>query len=321
MPNGSLGEVLHRKKDGHLHSDMRYKIAVEAAKGLCYLHHDCSPLIVHRDVKSNNILLDSDFEAHVADFSLAKFLQDFGTSKCMSAITGSYGYIVLGSKKCFISQLLDRFDIRGYARFVNIRDARGATLLHLAARQMQLECLHILLDNGSLVCASTDRYGCPRNTPLHLAARERSLDCIRKLLAWGTNHLQRDASGRIPYIVAVKHKHGACAALLIPSSAEPLVWPAPLKFISELNEEAKSLLEQTLMEANRERKKNILKGTAYSLPSPSHSDSGLDDNISKMTAAQLVPYKGENKVICIPVVMAAKLLPIDVHVCLTSQAS
>ncbi|CAL0312250.1 unnamed protein product [Lupinus luteus] len=93
MPNGSLGEVLHGKKGGHLLWDTRYKIAVEAAKGLCYLHHDCSPLIVHRDVKSNNILLDSNFEAHVADFGLAKFLQDSGTSECMSAIAGSYGYI------------------------------------------------------------------------------------------------------------------------------------------------------------------------------------------------------------------------------------
>ncbi|KAL0381483.1 UNVERIFIED_CONTAM: Leucine-rich repeat receptor-like serine/threonine-protein kinase BAM1 [Sesamum angustifolium] len=93
MPNGSLGEMLHGKKGGHLHWDTRYKIAVEAAKGLCYLHHDCSPLIVHRDVKSNNILLDSSFEAHVADFGLAKFLQDSGTSECMSAIAGSYGYI------------------------------------------------------------------------------------------------------------------------------------------------------------------------------------------------------------------------------------
>ncbi|KAF1874691.1 hypothetical protein Lal_00007305 [Lupinus albus] len=93
MPNGSLGEVLHGKKGGHLHWDTRYNVAVEAAKGLCYLHHDCSPLILHRDVKSNNILLDSNYEAHVADFGLAKFLQDSGTSECMSAIAGSYGYI------------------------------------------------------------------------------------------------------------------------------------------------------------------------------------------------------------------------------------
>ncbi|KAI4385265.1 hypothetical protein MLD38_003312 [Melastoma candidum] len=93
MPNGSLGEVLHGKKGGHLLWETRYKIALEAAKGLCYLHHDCSPLIVHRDVKSNNILLDSNLEAHVADFGLAKFLQDSGASECMSVVAGSYGYI------------------------------------------------------------------------------------------------------------------------------------------------------------------------------------------------------------------------------------
>ncbi|XP_062083784.1 leucine-rich repeat receptor-like serine/threonine-protein kinase BAM3 [Humulus lupulus] len=93
MRNGSLGEAIHGKKGSFLTWNMRYKIAIEAAKGLCYLHHDCSPLILHRDVKSNNILLNSNFEAHVADFGLAKFLLDGGASECMSAIAGSYGYI------------------------------------------------------------------------------------------------------------------------------------------------------------------------------------------------------------------------------------
>ena len=88
-------------------------------------------------------------------------------------------------------------------------------------------------------------------------------------------------------MVALKHKHGACATLLNPSSAEPLVWPSPLKFISELNAEAKALLEHALMEANREREKDILKGTAYSLPSPSYSDTGTDDNISEVTYSLL----------------------------------
>lgn len=94
MPNGSLGEFLHDgKKSGLLDWNTRYSIALQAATGLCYLHHDCSPLIVHRDVKSNNILLDSNLEAHVADFGLAKLFQDSGKSESMSSIAGSYGYI------------------------------------------------------------------------------------------------------------------------------------------------------------------------------------------------------------------------------------
>ncbi|KAL8151652.1 hypothetical protein V2J09_021460 [Rumex salicifolius] len=98
MRNGSLGEALHGKKGGFLSWNLRYKIALEAAKGLGYLHHDCSPLIIHRDVKSNNILLDSSFEAHVADFGLAKFLiEGGGASQCMSAVAGSYGYIAPGT--------------------------------------------------------------------------------------------------------------------------------------------------------------------------------------------------------------------------------
>lgn len=83
---------------------------------------------------------------------------------------------------------------------------------------------------------------------------------------------------RIPFSVALKYKHGACAALLNPSSAEPLVWPSPLKFISELNPEAKVLLEKALMDANREREKEILK--AYALPSP--FDGGVSDDASEV---------------------------------------
>ncbi|VFQ98331.1 unnamed protein product [Cuscuta campestris] len=93
MPNGSLGDAIHGESGGILKWETRLKIAIESAKGLAYLHHDCSPLIIHRDVKSNNILLDSDYEAHIADFGLAKFLHNNGASECMSAIAGSYGYI------------------------------------------------------------------------------------------------------------------------------------------------------------------------------------------------------------------------------------
>nr|ACN35883.1 unknown [Zea mays] len=160
-------------------------------------------------------------------------------------------------------------DSWGFARFVNVRDDRGATPLHLAARQGRSACVQVLLENGAIVSALTGSYGFPGSTSLHLAARSGNLDCIRKLLAWGADRLQRDSAGRIPYAVALKRNHAACAALLNPSAAEPMVWPSPLKFISELDPEAKALLEAALMDANREREEKILKGiTKYSQPSP-----------------------------------------------------
>ncbi|KAL5215200.1 hypothetical protein ABZP36_004352 [Zizania latifolia] len=118
----------------------------------------------------------------------------------------------------------------------------------------------------------------PSSTSLHLAAHSGNLDFIRKLLAWGADRLQRDSTGRIPYSVALKRNHGACAALLNPSSAESKVWPSPLKFICELDLEAKALLEAALRKANREREKKILNGTKYSLPSPSRYDDSADDD-------------------------------------------
>ncbi|CAH9081273.1 unnamed protein product [Cuscuta epithymum] len=94
MPNGSLGDLLHSSKSGLLDWGLRYKIAIDAAEGLSYLHHDCVPAIVHRDIKSNNILLDGDFGARIADFGVAKVVErDERGTKLMSGIAGSRGYI------------------------------------------------------------------------------------------------------------------------------------------------------------------------------------------------------------------------------------
>ncbi|XP_022960924.1 leucine-rich repeat receptor-like protein kinase TDR [Cucurbita moschata] len=72
---------------------MRFQIAVGVAQGLCYMHHECSPSVIHRDLKSSNILLDSEFNAKIADFGLAKLLVKQGEPASISAVAGSFGYM------------------------------------------------------------------------------------------------------------------------------------------------------------------------------------------------------------------------------------
>lgn len=109
MENGSLGDLLHGEKcAGLLDWPQRFRIALGAAQGLAYLHHDCVPQIIHRDVKSNNILLDEEFGPHVADFGLAKTLQQVRADaasegqEVMSKIAGTCGYIAPGEFRIII---------------------------------------------------------------------------------------------------------------------------------------------------------------------------------------------------------------------------
>lgn len=70
----------------------RKRIALGTARGLVYLHEQCDPKIIHRDVKAANILLDEDFEAVVGDFGLAKLL-DHRDTHVTTAVRGTVGHI------------------------------------------------------------------------------------------------------------------------------------------------------------------------------------------------------------------------------------
>ncbi|KAL0299742.1 UNVERIFIED_CONTAM: Leucine-rich repeat receptor-like serine/threonine-protein kinase BAM2 [Sesamum radiatum] len=94
MPEGTLYYLLHqRRPQVALNWETRYRIALGIAQGLSYLHHDCVPQIIHRDIKSDNILLDSELEPKIADFGAAKMEPDSDESPAVSAIVGTLGYI------------------------------------------------------------------------------------------------------------------------------------------------------------------------------------------------------------------------------------
>ena len=95
LRNGSLWDRLHTSQPmQQLDWDTRYEIAVGIAKGLDYLHYGCD--MIHRDIKSGNILLDENMKPKIADFGLAKTVQANGGEDSSHLIVGTHGYIAPG---------------------------------------------------------------------------------------------------------------------------------------------------------------------------------------------------------------------------------
>ncbi|PWZ33871.1 putative LRR receptor-like serine/threonine-protein kinase [Zea mays] len=103
MHNGTLKEQLHRR-DKHISWIKRLEIAEDAAKGIEYLHTGCTPSIIHRDIKTSNILLDKHMRAKVSDFGLSKLLAAEGKdSHASTNVRGTMGYL---DPQYYVSQQL-----------------------------------------------------------------------------------------------------------------------------------------------------------------------------------------------------------------------
>ncbi|KAJ7955319.1 Kinase family protein [Quillaja saponaria] len=92
--NGNLEQWLHgaMRQHGYLTWDARMKILLGTAKALAYLHEAIEPKVVHRDIKSSNILIDDNFNAKISDFGLAKLL-GAGKSYITTRVMGTFGYV------------------------------------------------------------------------------------------------------------------------------------------------------------------------------------------------------------------------------------
>ncbi|KAJ0231669.1 Kinase with adenine nucleotide alpha hydrolases-like domain-containing protein [Hirschfeldia incana] len=114
LSRGSLEENLHGNKKDPLAFQWRerYKVAVGVAEALDYLHNSASQPVIHRDVKSSNILLSDDFEPQLSDFGLARWASISTTHIVCSDVAGTFGY--LAPEYFMYGKVNDKIDVYAF---------------------------------------------------------------------------------------------------------------------------------------------------------------------------------------------------------------
>ncbi|GKV03116.1 hypothetical protein SLEP1_g15479 [Rubroshorea leprosula] len=127
VPNGTLYETLSGKSGIKLDWTRRLKVALGAARGLAYLHELANPPIIHRDIKSANILLDQHLTAKVADFGLSKPIDDSEKGHVTTQVKGTMGY--MDPEYYMTQQLTEKSDVYSF----------GVLLLELITAKKPIE--------------------------------------------------------------------------------------------------------------------------------------------------------------------------------------
>ncbi|GAY31937.1 hypothetical protein CUMW_280870, partial [Citrus unshiu] len=115
LERGSLAAILSSDAAAQeLGWSQRMNVIKGVADALSYLHHDCFPPIVHRDISSKNLLLDLEYEAHVADFGIAKFLKP--DSSNWTEFAGTYGYVA--PELAYTMKITEKCDVYSFGVLV-----------------------------------------------------------------------------------------------------------------------------------------------------------------------------------------------------------
>ncbi|KAL8224440.1 hypothetical protein R6Q57_019915 [Mikania cordata] len=126
LPGGNLEDFIIRKKSCVTSEKTIIKIAIHVAVALAFLHNECNPRVLHRDVKPSNILLDNDHNAYLSDFGLSRLLERFKTH-ATTGVAGTFGYVA--PEYALACRVSDRADVYSY----------GVMLLELVSDKRPLD--------------------------------------------------------------------------------------------------------------------------------------------------------------------------------------
>ncbi|KAI5591790.1 hypothetical protein BDE02_04G107100 [Populus trichocarpa] len=140
LPGGNLEKFIQERSTRAVDWRILHKIALDIARALAYLHDQCVPRVLHRDVKPSNILLDDDFNAYLSDFGLARLL---GTSEthATTGVAGTFGYVA--PEYAMTCRVSDKADVYSY----------GVVLLELLSDKKALDPSFSPYGNGFNIVA------------------------------------------------------------------------------------------------------------------------------------------------------------------------
>jgi Leucine-rich repeat (LRR) protein len=140
LPGGNLEKFIQERSTRVVDWRILHKIALDISRALAYLHDQCVPRVLHRDVKPSNILLDDDYNAYLSDFGLARLL---GTSEthATTGVAGTFGYVA--PEYAMTCRVSDKADVYSY----------GVVLLELISDKKALDPSFSSYGNGFNIVA------------------------------------------------------------------------------------------------------------------------------------------------------------------------
>ncbi|EMS64724.1 G-type lectin S-receptor-like serine/threonine-protein kinase SD2-5 [Triticum urartu] len=198
MPRGSLDRwIYYRQNSDPLDWYIRCRIILDIAKGLCYLHEECRRKIAHLDIKPQNILLDDNFNAKVADFGLCKLINR-DQSKVVTVMRGTPGYL---APEWLTSRITEKVDVYSFGVVV-MEIVSGRKNIDNSQAEEEVQLIHILREkeqNNQLIDLIDKHNG-------DMVSHQEEVIQMMKLAVWC---LQNDSTRRPSMSTVIKVLEGS----------------------------------------------------------------------------------------------------------------